>query len=103
VVLAIVLALFQTALWSHAGSVAQAAADHGAEVAATFGANEGAGINAARGFVNNAGTIRDVVVTSSDSPSGELISVTVMGTYPSVFGSLSVSATATTVRERVTP
>jgi len=101
VVLAIVLAMFQTALWAHAGSVAQAAAEHGADVAATFGADDAQGTEAAHDYAANAGTIRDVAVTASNAPNSELVSVTVTGTYPSVFGSLSISSTATAVRERV--
>ncbi len=96
-----VLAIVQAALWAHAGAVAQAAADHGVEVAALLGSDDAAGAAAAHDFARNAGTLNGVVVAADNAPGSELVVMTVTGSYPSVFGSLSVSATATTVRERL--
>lgn len=93
------LGIVQAALWAHAGAVAQAAADHGVEVAALLGSDDAAGIDAARDFVRNAGTLHDVVVTADNADGGQLVEMRVRGSYPTVFGSLSVTATATTVRE----
>ena len=99
VALAVVLAIVHGALWAHAGAVAQAAADHGAEVAATIGSDDAQGIAAAEGFAANAGTLTDVVVTAANDPESARIVLTVTGRYPTLFGSLSVTAQATTVRE----
>ncbi len=99
--IAVVLAIVQGALWAHAGAIAQAAADHGVEVAATVGAEHDDGVAAAHDFVANAGTLRSVVVSAANAVDSELVHMTVTGTYPTVFGSLTVTATATTVRERL--
>ena len=88
-------------MWAHAGAVAQAAADHGAEIAALIGSDDSAGIAAAQDFVANAGGLDDVVVSAANTPGSALVELRVRATYPSVFGSLSISATATTVRERL--
>ena len=101
IVIAVVLAVVQGALWAHAGAVAQAAADHGVEVAASLGSDDATGIAAAQDFVNNAGTLTSVLVTANNSSGSEFVQMTVIGSYPTVFGSLSISATSTTVRERV--
>lgn len=101
IVIAMVLGIVQAAMWAHAGAVAQAAADHGVEVAALLGSDDSTGVAAAQDFVRNAGTLRDVSVSASNPPDSELVSMTITGSYPSVFGSMSVSATATTVRERL--
>lgn len=101
VFIAIVLAIVQGALWAHAGAIAQAAADHGVEVAASLGAEDDDGVSAAQDFVANAGTLQSVVVSAANAADSELVQMTVTGRYPTVFGSLSVSATATTVRERL--
>jgi len=103
IILVVVLAIFQAALWAHAGAIAQAAADHGAEVAASFGADGAAGESAALDLAAKAGTIGDVVAQTSDDPGSEFVTVQVSGTYPSLFGRLEVHASATTVRERVVP
>ena len=101
IVIAVVLAVVQGALWAHAGAVAQAAADHGVEVAASLGSDDATGIAAAQDFVNNAGTLTSVLVTANNSSGSEFVQMTVIGSYPTVFGSLSISATSVTVRERV--
>lgn len=101
VAVAMVLIIVQGALWAHAGAVAQAAADHGVEVAAAIGSDDATGIAAAEDFVNNAGALSSVVVTTSSPADSDLVEMTVRGSYPTVFGSFSVTATATTVRERV--
>ena len=101
IVIAVVLAIVQAALWAHAGAIAQAAADHGVEVAASFGSSDAAGIAAAEGFVANAGMVRDVRVTATNPPNSDVVEMTVAGSYPSVFGMWTVSATALTVREQV--
>ncbi|MFT4596347.1 MAG: Flp pilus assembly protein TadG [Paracrocinitomix sp.] len=101
VLLAVVLGIVQAALWAHAGAVAQAAADHGVEVAALLGSDDAAGIAAAEDFVVNAGALSQVVVSASNADDSQLVEMHVTGSYPTVFGSLSVTATATTVRERL--
>jgi len=101
VVIAVVLGIVQVALWAHAGAVAQAAADHGAEVAAAFGSSDAAGMAAAQDFAMNAGTITNVAVSANNPSASELVAVTVSGSYPTVFGTKQVSATSTTVRERL--
>ncbi len=101
VLIAVVLGIVQAALWAHAGAVAQAAADHGVEVAALLGSDDVAGIAAAHDFVVNAGTLSEVVVSASNSDGSQFVEMQVTGSYPTVFGSLSVTATATTVRERL--
>lgn len=103
IVLVVVLALFQAALWAHAGAVAQAAAEHGAEVAASFGSDDAAGEAAAIDLATKAGTIGDVVASATGDTGSDFVTVRVSGTYPSLFGRLDVEASATTVRERVTP
>jgi hypothetical protein len=101
VFIAVVLAIVQGALWAHAGAIAQAAAEHGVEVAATVGAADDDGVAAAQDFTANAGTLQSVVVLAANAADSELVQMTVTGRYPTVFGSLTVTATATTVRERV--
>ena len=101
IVIAVVLAIVQGALWAHAGAIAQAAADHGVEVAASLGSTDSAGIAAAEDFVANAGMIRDVRVTATNLDNSAFVEMTVSGSFPSVFGMWSVSATALTVREQV--
>lgn len=101
IVIAVVLGIVQAALWAHAGAIAQAAADHGVEVAALLGSDDATGIAAAQGFVSSAGGLGNVAVTASNPAGSELVEMTVSGTYPSVFGRLSVTATATTTRERL--
>lgn len=91
----------QGALWAHAGAIAQAAADHGVEVAASLGADDSDGIAAAEDFAQNAGTLRSVSVSAENPADSELVQLTITGSYPTVFGSLWVTATATTVRERL--
>jgi len=103
IALFVIVAIFQTALWAHAGAVAQAAADHGAEVAASFGSDDAAGAAAAVDLASKAGVIGNVVVQSANPPASELVTVTVSGTYPSLIGQRDVRATATTVRERAGP
>lgn len=99
--IAVVLGIVQAALWAHAGAIAQAAADHGVEIASLLGSDDEAGIAAAQDFARNAGTLQDVVVSAANAPDSELVEMTVTGSYPSVFGRLSVHASATTVRERL--
>lgn len=101
IVIAVVLGIVQAALWAHAGAVAQAAADHGVEVAALLGSDDETGIAAAQDFLNHAGGLHDVAVSAANPDGSEFVRMTVTGSYPSVFGSMSVRATATTVRERV--
>lgn len=101
IVVLVVLFIVQAALWSHANAVAQAAAEHGAEVAAAFGASADDGREAATGFLAQAGQINDPVVQAV-RVDGQA-SVTVRGTFPSVFGRLDVAATTTIVVERVAP
>jgi len=101
VVLAIVLAVVQGALWAYAGAIAQGAADHGVEVAALLGSDDDAGEAAALDFAQNAGTLSDVSVSAANAAGSEFVTLTVVGRYPTVFGSLSISATATTIRERL--
>lgn len=91
----------QGALWAHAGAIAQAAADHGVEVAAAVGSSNAAGEAAALDFAGNAGTIANVGAEAPNAPNSELVVMTVSGTYPTVFGTRTVTATATTVRERL--
>lgn len=101
IVVIVVLLIVQVALWSHANAVAQAAAEHGAEVAAAFGATADDGRTAATGFLDQAGQIDDAVV-QAQRVDGQA-SVTVRGTFPSVFGRLDVAATTTIVVEQVVP
>jgi len=101
IVIAIVLALVQATLWAHAGAIAQAAADHGVEVASTLGSSDEAGVDAAQDFVANAGLVRDVSVLVSAESDSSVVALTVTGSYPTIFGRLSISASAATVREQV--
>lgn len=100
-IIAVVLAIVQGALWAHAGAIAQAAADHGVEVAAALGSSDDAGEAAALDFAGNAGTIQDIAADASNAADSELVEMTVRGTYPTVFGTRTVSATSITVRERL--
>lgn len=100
-IITVVLAVVQGALWAHAGAIAQAAADHGVEVAAALGSSDAAGEAAALDFAGNAGTIRNVGVEVANDDGSEFVEMTVNGTYPTVFGMRTVTATAVTVRERL--
>lgn len=100
-IIAVVIAIVQAALWAHAGAIAQAAADHGVEVAAALGSSDDAGEAAALDFASNAGTIGNVEVDASNAADSGLVEMTVRGSYPTVFGTRSVTATAVTVREEL--
>lgn len=95
------LAVVQSALWAHANAVAQAAADHGAEIASSFGSTEAEGELAAQNFLAEAGAVRDAEVDAV-FVSANRVEVRVTGTYPTVFGSLTVESTAVQVREVLT-
>lgn len=99
IVMAVVLSIMHVALWSHANAVAQAAAEHGAEVAAAFGADPDEGRVAAEEFVERAGQVGDAIAVVSMRAAD--VTVTVSGTYPSIFGRLEVSASSTLVIERI--
>lgn len=101
VALALILGIVQGALWAHAGAVAQAAADHGAEAAALLGGSDEAGVAAAQDFMQNAGAFSGVTVTANNPIDSDFVELRVSGSYPTVFGRLSISASATTVRERL--
>ena len=100
IVLFVVIGIVQTALWAHANSVAQAAADHGAEVAAAFGSDGLAGETAATNFLASVAAVQNATATASTDPTTEQVTMVVTASYPSVFGLLDVRATAVTIRER---
>lgn len=95
----VVLLIVHVTLWAHANAVAQAAAEHGADVAAAFGADPDEGRVAAERFVDLAGQVDGAVAVVA--PSATDVTVTVTGTFPSVFGRLDVRASSTVVLERV--
>ena len=99
VVMVVVMLTVHVALWAHANAVAQAAAEHGAEIAAAFGADPDEGRRAAARFIDLAGQVDDAIAVVNTGP--ENVTVTVTGTYPSVFGRLTVEARTTLVRERI--
>ena len=101
VLILVVLGMFQLALSAHANAVAQAAAERGAEAAASFGASEADGRVAAQDFLVLAGQIDDPRVDVVLTPAAA--GVVVRGTYPSVFGRLDVAASASVPVERVAP
>ena len=96
---AVVLGIVQVTLWAHANAVAQAAADHGAEVAAALDGTEAAGEEAAEAFIDSAGLVRDGDAVANRGT--EQVTVVVTGSYPSVFGVLQVRASSQLVVERV--
>jgi hypothetical protein len=96
-----VLGMVQLALSAHANAVAQAAADHGAEAAASLGAGPEDGQSAAQDFLQLAGQIDEPSIEVERTP--VRASVIVRGTYPSVFGRLEVAASASVPVERVVP
>lgn len=91
----------QGVLWAHAGAVAQAAADHGAEVASLLGSNDTLAIEAAEDFARNSDVLRDVSVLASNPAGSEFVEVTVTGRYPSLFGTRNISVTSTSIREQL--
>ena len=91
----------QGALWAHAGAVAQAAAEHGAEVASLIGSDDATAELAAEDFARNSDVIRDVDAIANNAPGSEFVEVTVTGRYPSIFGVRSISVTATSIREQI--
>lgn len=99
VVMVVVLLIVHTAMWAHANAVAQAAAEHGADVAAAFGAEPDDGRLAAERFLEVAGQVGGAIVIVT--PSRTEVKVRVIGTYPGVFGRLEVRASSTSVIERV--
>jgi Flp pilus assembly protein TadG len=101
VVIAIVLGIVQAALWAHANAVAQAAAEYGAEIAAAYDSDEQAGETAALEFLGQANAIRDGRAQAVIDTTSQRVTVIVTASYPSVFGSLGVSASSTTVLERL--
>lgn len=101
ILLAIVIGIVQTALWAHATSVAQAAADYGAEIAAAYDSDAPAGEQAALTFLSQASAVRNGSASAAIDTATDQVTVTVNAQYPSVFGLLGIEATATTVRERL--
>lgn len=101
VLILVVLGMVQLALSAHANAVAQAAAEHGAEAAASFGGSADDGEVAAQDFLVLAGQIDDPQIeVFRDTASAAVI---VRGSYPSVFGRLEVAASASVPVERVVP
>lgn len=99
------IGIAQAALWAHATAVAQAAADFGADVGATYRADSTSGEEAARQFVAQSGGLNQPVVQSHRSTIGgvEQLTISIVGEVPSVVGSLKVEATSTAVLEVVRP
>ena len=98
----VLVVMVQVALWAHANSVAQAAAEHGAEVASAFRATEAEGEQAAEGFLANASHMSNVDVDVQRSAAG-VVTVQVRAESPGVFGPLAINATTSLVVERVGP
>ena len=100
-IIGVILIVVQGALWAHAGAVAQAAAEHGAEVASLIGSDDVAAELAAEDFARNSDVIRNVDAIANNPPGSEFVEVIVTGEYPSIFGVRSISVTATSIREQV--
>jgi len=99
VIIGVMLIVVQGALWAHAGAVAQAAADHGAEVASLIGSTDVAAELAAEDFASNSDIIGDVDAIANNAAGSEFVQVTVTGNYPTIFGVRTISVTATSIRE----
>ncbi|MEM7093974.1 MAG: TadE family protein [Actinomycetota bacterium] len=98
-VIAVVLVALQLTLWAHARAVAQGAAEHGAEVAAAFDGSSEDGQRAAEDYLALAGQVDEASVRAERGP--DSATVTVVGTYPSLFGRLTISATTSVPIERL--
>lgn len=104
-ILFLIIGIAQAALWAHATAVAQAAADFGADIGSTYGADPLAGEEAARQFVAQSGGLNNVVPGSSLSTVAgvDQVTVTIVGEVPSVVGSLTVRAASTSAVEVIRP
>lgn len=104
-ILFLIIGIAQGALWAHATAVAQAAADHGADVGSTYDAPADSGKVAAEAFALQAGGLNNPVAAPTTVTIGgiEQVTITVTGEVPSLVGPLSVQATSTSPREVVRP
>jgi len=106
IIVVILLSAMQLGLWAYANSAAQAAADHGAEVAATYpqGSAVEDGRVSALNFVHRSGLMRsasaEVVALEGASPA---VTVTVRAEFASLFGLLDVRASSTVPFEQLEP
>lgn len=106
IIVVILLAAMQLGLWAYANSTAQAAADHGAEVAATY--PQGSGVEDGRvsalDFVHRSGLMRtataEVATLEGVRPS---VTVTIRAEFASLFGLLDVRASSTVPFEQLEP
>lgn len=97
----VIVGIAQAALWAHANSAAQAAADFGAEVASAYDATPRQGQDAAAEFLDQIGNVNNINVEPiTFSADGTRLTIVVTGDVPGVVGSLSVRAVSTAVVER---
>lgn len=101
-VMVLVLAAVQFALWGHAEQVVQLAASEANGAASVYGGTTAAGVRAAEGVLSAAGSsVTGPGIVVRRDPSGT-IAVLVTGTAPAVLPGLdpAVSASATGLRQR---
>ena len=105
VLLLLVMAVVQFALWQHAQHIAEAAAQRGAETARVDGGTNAQGQDVAQSAIQQIGGGLLVSPAVSVSRAGGVVTVQVSGTAESVmpFLSLGVSATAQGPVERFVP
>lgn len=106
IVIIVILATVQLGLWAYANSAAQAAADHGAEVAATYprGSAIEDGRNSALDFVHRSGLMRSARVEAiSTDGARPAVTITIRAEFASVFGLLDVQASSTVPFEQLEP
>jgi hypothetical protein len=97
VIMVVLLAVVQFALWAHAAQLAQLAASEGDRVARSLGGGSAAGMVQANSVLSGPGSDVAAPVVVVDIMPGDLIRVSVTGRATSVFPGLSLPVSAVRV------
>lgn len=93
VVIVLILAPFQVALWWHGQQIVEAAAREAVDAAQVEGADEAAGIAAAHRFLDAAGNVTNPAITVTRGT--EVVTVVVSGEAPRLIPGFGWQVTAT--------
>jgi Flp pilus assembly protein TadG len=97
VIMVILLAVVQFALWSHASQVAQLAASEGDRAARSSGGGTATGISRAQSVLQGAGSDLESSSATAAMLPGEEVRLTVVGRALSILPGLSLPVSATVI------
>jgi hypothetical protein len=97
VMMVILLAVVQFALWAHAAQVAQVAASEGDRVARSLGGGAAAGVSRAQSVLQGPGSDLETSTASVDVLPGDQARITVTGRALSIFPGISLPVSATLI------